>query len=489
LAVKTLIDKLAGNAFGKEQQDFLRECSQFSTTRLAGYSLGQNYYDGQHKTRLLDRAKLILESNGIPYAENYCEVVVDTMAHKMNVTGFACEEDRTAEEWAKAYWESPANNTGEFQGIVTSNTRIKGDGFVAVEYSSILGKPRLIWNKPELCEPHYSAEDPDSMDFFVKCWETRASSVTNPNGTDIRRMNLYYPDRIEKYFAVAKGDNANWSPHIDYDPEGENGSEAWPIYYTDNGAQDGAPLGIDFFHFRNKAKGNTFGKSELRGAIPMQDAINKQVEDLFYVMDAQGWPVRYGTGIPDDQAITIAIGELLKASDPQAKFGQLDPADPRNLCQAIEASLRRFAIKTSTPVGDLLASAAASGESKKMDVEEHIAKVLDRETSDGGVWSQVMTAAYKLEGVFGEGSVDLTALPQFTTVWDDPRPRNESAETEMYATQVRDLGLSKATALTRLGYDAEAEATAKATEAEAASAAAEKAFSAGANLPDSPFTE
>lgn len=467
MAVKDLIDRLAGNAIGKEQQDFLRECSRLDPVRSERYALAQRYYDGEHNTKLVDRAKLILESNGIKYAENYCDVVIDTMTHRMNVTGFSCAEDAGAEEWAKTFWTLPANRVGEFQGVVHTNTTIKGDGFVAVEYDNALGRSRMSWNRPEICAPHY-ADGSDEMEYLVKCWETRRSSPTNPNGRPIRRMNVYFPDRVEKYFAVAQGDTANWTPHMDAE------DASWPIWWTDTQQQDGTPLGIPFAHFRNKADGNTFGTSEIRGAIPLQDAINKQLVDLFYVMDTQGWPVRWGTGIPDDQAITLAIGEIIKATDSSARFGQFEPADPRALCEAIEASLRRFAVKTATPVGDLIASTAASGESKKTDIEKHIAKVKDREQAHGAAWSQAISIAYKLDQVFGsaEGSDE---APQFVTLWTDPQPRNESDETDMYATQVREIGLSKATALARLGYDADAEMKASAEESENAA----RRFNAG----------
>lgn len=482
-----MVDKLAGNAIAGEQQEFLRDCSKFSTTRLSGYSLAQKYYAGDHNTQLLDRARLILEANGIKYAENYCDVVVDTMTHRMNVTGFTCDDNTAAEEWATDFWELPANRTGEFQGIVHSNTTIKGDGFVAVEYSAKLERPRLTWNNPDLCSPHY-ADDSDEMELLVKCWETKRSAQTNPNGKAIRRMNLYYPDRIEKYFAVAQGDNASWSPHVDYADVDETGRAKWPIWWTDTLEQDGEPLGIPFIHFRNKANGSTFGVSEIRKAIPLQDAINKQLVDLFYVMDSQGWPLRWGTGIPDDQTITVAIGEIIKATDSGAKFGQFDPADPRQLTEAIDAALRRFALKTATPISELVASASASGESKKTDLESHIQKIKDRQESHGGSWSNAPAIGYKLDQVFGSAEVS-TDEPQFVTVWDDPQPRNESAETEMYATQVRDIGLSQATALKKLGYDAEAEAVARAAETKAATSAAQKAFDAGTNLDGNPLAE
>lgn len=477
MAVKDLIDKFTGDTLGREQQQFLRECSQFDSVRLDGYALAADYYAGKHKTQLLDRAKLILEANGIPYAENYCETVVDSMTHRMTVTGFEAKDDEAATEWANEFWELPANLTGEFQNIVHNNTTNKGDGFVAIEYSERLARPRMVWNRPELCEPHY-ADDSDEMEFLVKCWDTKQSAVTNKNGKPIRRMNIYYPDRIEKYFAVAQGENAIWSPHVDYADVAENGETTWPIWWTDTQTQDGAALGIPFVHFRNKANGNAFGVSEIRGAIPLQDAINKQLIDLFYVMDSQGWPQRHVSGVPDNVTLTVAVGEIIKATDHNAKFGQFDPADPRSLCEAIEASLRRFAIKTATPVGDLIASAAASGESKKMDNAQHVAKIDDRKESHGGAWSRVPSIAYKLTQTFGDLE-QTTEQPQFTTIWDDSEPRNESAETEMYATQVRDLGLSQETALNRLGYDGAAEVEASRAQAQASALEFRRSFDRG----------
>lgn len=428
--------------------DFLRECAEFDEARISRYALAQRYYDGKHKTQLLSRAKVILEANGIPYAENYCDLVVDSFAHRLTVRGFTTGAENL-DDWARSLWE--VNRADELQGIVHTNAPMKGDGVVVVDFSEKTGRARFSWNRPELWEFHYS--DDGDLELGVKCWETRASSKTNPNGKPIRRMNLHYANRIEKYFAVAQGANANWSPHVDHADIAENGDTTWPIWWTDNGHEDGEPIGINAIHFRHKAKGDTYGRSKVTPAVPMQDGINKACVDLFYVMDALGFPVRTATGVPEDVTLSVAVGEWVKATSESAKFDTLPSEDPDKMVKSIEASIRRFALKNRTPVHALIGGTLPSGESLKTANEASVQDAEDAQTYFGNSWEDVITLGHAIETVFGENAPELGEA-RFQTQWEDAETRNDLEEAQILEIEVREFGLSKATALAKRGYDA-----------------------------------
>ena len=193
--------------------------------------------------------------------------------------------------------------------------------------------------------------------------------------------------------------------------------------------------------------------------IPYQAEINKQVLDLFYVMDAQGWQWPYVTGVSDTDALKLAIGDVIKLADPNAKAGILPAANPGPLMEAIKATYQRLAAKTRTPIHDLDSSEPPSGESRKTAESGLVKKTEDRQETLGNSYADTMGMCWKLQGIFGEG--DFPAFDeeaQIVTLWDDAEARNEQAETNTKGVQVELLGLSKTTALRELGFDPAEEA-------------------------------
>ncbi|MGH2878938.1 MAG: phage portal protein [Solirubrobacteraceae bacterium] len=454
-----------GDVNSGDKQDFLRDAADMGEERLERYRLFDDYYDGEHRAIPLQRAREVLERSGLRYTENFCETVVDVMVERMSVEGFQVEDNEEASDWlTKTVW--PRNRMDETQGVVHTETTKKGDGFLIVTFDEDRNLPRFTWNRPEIIRPVYADDDSDELLYASKTWTTRQVSPTNPSGLAITRLNLYYPDRVEKWFTVGSaGAKSIWSPHVDPADLDENGAPKWPIAWTMDGQPDGEPIGIPVIHFRNKPKGRTFGRSELRNVLPQQDLLTKQLLDQFYVMDAQGWPQRWATGIPEDTSINVAIGEFLKTANDEAKFGQFDAADPGPMGEAVESTLRRIASRSQTPLYLLMMSAQLpSGESLKTAESPLIHKVQDRETTHGGSWASAMRMGARVTEAFGTNPHPIDPEAEIVTLWADAQSRNEQVETNTLGVQVELLGLSKTTALRKLGYDPDEEATLRAEE-------------------------
>jgi Phage portal protein, SPP1 Gp6-like len=443
------LDELQSN----DRQDFLREAADMGEQRLHMYQLAQDYYDGEHRTRLLDRAKIYLEASGLRYCENFCETIVDVMAQRMKITAFQVDENETLSDWlSKKVWA--ANDMPETQGVVHTQTTIKGDGFLIVTYDQDTGLPKFTWNRPEIIKPVY--DDDGEMLYASKIWTTCEESPTNEAGAGITRMNLFFPDRVEKWFTVGEPNGkATWFPHLDEEDMVE-GTGVWPTPWT---MPDGEPIGIPVIHFRNKPKGRPFGVTELRGPIPQQDALAKQLMDLFYVMDSQGWKQRWATGVGDGESITVAIGEFLKSTNENAKFGEFDAEDPGPMGEAIEGTLRRMAARSQTPLHLLMTGGTLpSGETLKTAESGLVHKVEDRQTTHGSSWRRANMLGVRLVEAFGMMPAQLDEDAQIQVIWDGVESRNEQAETNTLGVQVEVLGLSKTTALRKLGFDPEEEA-------------------------------
>lgn len=152
--------------------------------------------------------------------------------------------------------------------------------------------------------------------YGVNVWKTEA----------VLYVDVYYPDRIEKYTQT----DGEWNKRTD------TPDEAWPIQWTD---ATGKPLGIALVEFGT-------GDSDIADAMQVQRDLNEALLDLLAVSRNQGWPQRYLrgeknpdvligqygnalhgiTGQPVRREMKLEPGSLLLLNGETAELGQLDSA-------------------------------------------------------------------------------------------------------------------------------------------------------------------
>src|SRR3990167_1813538 len=191
-------------------QDFLDMAADLGNDRLAGYSLYEDYYDGNQNAMLSDRARKYLERSGIGFVENFTEVVVDTYAERLAITGFTLEDKgkeqtgKEADDQAElALWLDGVlqrNRLDGKQAALHTNAILKGDGFLIVDWDVKRLIPRLTFNRPDMLKACYCDDEPDTLEWVSKLWTSNAVGPQNDKGRRVVRLNLYYPDRCEKYF-------------------------------------------------------------------------------------------------------------------------------------------------------------------------------------------------------------------------------------------------------------------------------------------------
>lgn len=453
------------NLLSGARKAFLNECADLGDKRLNGYDLFTNYYDGEQRTQVLDRARLYLEASGFRFCENFCETVVDVHADRLQVEGFEVEGNEAATDWLNDQWWA-RNRMDETQGVVHTETLKLGDGCIIEDFDNDLELPRMRWNSPSRVKFCYE-DDGDQIAHVVKVWHTSEVSPVNPTGAAVRRMNLYFDNRIEKWFSVDDAVTADWAPWVDeQDVELDPGTQEmvfsvadptkpsfqWPIWWTDNQQEDGEPLGVPAVHFRHKPKGRRYGRSLLRGVVPQQDQLNKQILDLFYVMDAQGWKQRWAAGIDDASGLTVAIGEWVTSSNVEAKFGEFAAEDPVPLQTVIEGTLTRISARTRTPLHDMINGDPPSGEALKT-AESGIVKASeDRQTTMGNGWEDGARIGWRIGSVFGDAP-EFDPKAVIKCLWKSPETRNEAIEATVDETELRMGVVSKQTVAEKRGYD------------------------------------
>lgn len=452
-----------------QTQEFLNSAATQPHDRASLYSIAEHYYDGDQNIELTDRQKEYLEASGLTYNENFCEVIVDALADRLAITGFttsaASNDADPLSEWLWDYvWDK---NRMDARHRLTMHEAIKkGDAYLIVDWDAERGCPRLTFNRPDIIIPRYG--DDGRMRWVAKVWDTDEPSPTNPKGAEIRRMNLYYPNRVEKWFKLSNddGEGSTWVEHMD------DGDTVWPTPWT---KEDGSPRGIPVYHFANKPGSHMFGHSEIKGTIPQQDRLNKELADLATITDTLSFPQRYALGVETTENLKSVPGEIW--SGPMgSEFGQFEAANVDGPLGSIEKTLLRIAARSRTPAHLIVLTpgGAPSGEALKTAESGLVSKARDRAREWGDVWADVMVMAISLAVDYEakepppiEPSIvdDLTVSPQ----WTDPETRNEVEHLDALA-KMKELGVSKRTILQRIP-DVDAERELQQSEADALDAA------------------
>jgi hypothetical protein len=460
-----------GSLEERDRQRTLNELADPRSPRVDRYKTYEGYYDGDiGYGHLTGRLKMFLEQHGFRYVENFCETIVDALALQLQLNSVVAESDAFS-QWQDQVWQH--NRFDDLQGVVHTQTPMKGDSYVIVDWCQDTSLPRFTFNRPELVKPVY--DELGAMMVAAKTWREAKRAQTNPTGLPVRRLNLYFEDRVEKWFTTTAIDTnkseqqAIWAPHRDLD------DQAWPVPWVD---ATGAPLGVAVVHFRNKPKGRDFGKSELHNVIPQQNFLTKTLVDLAETLDYQGAAQRWATGVSEG-TFTSAAGTVWTSKNENARFGQFEPANPTGVLEAIEQTLRRMAARSQTPLHQLMTGGNhPSGETLKAARKPLVDKTIDRQTSYGGVWVDAHILAMRLQELH-DPSFTVPDDLLLEASWESADTKDEKNDTDVAEAKAR-LGVSKYTLLSEMGYDPEQEQERRQTEAAAASAAMVDAFNRGA---------
>lgn len=454
MVLARIADSLLGTT--RDQLEAIVAAHDSATQEYQEY---RDYWDGKHAVRLTARMKQFLQNNGFKadaggFRANLCPLVIETLSDRLRIAGFTVpgetipadanvvEGDPDAgkvgpvAQFAAETW---ARNRGDrLQVRVHENAVGLGDAFVIVEWDEPERRVKLAYNDPSLVRISYDPEDADRMLLASKRW-----TVSDDGQNESVRLNVYHPDRIERYIRNGTIGGGSWRQfRDDVHPE-------WPIDWTDS---EGLPLGIPVIHFPNNDRGGAYGRSEIADVVPLQDALNKAVVDVVRVMDAQGWPQRYALGIddaPSDDLVAVP-GALFWSKSEHASMGTLDAAEPGGLIETMNKLEEMSAAYTRTPQHLFrVTGGVPSGEALKTAEGGLVAKAGKRAIVFGDAWEDVMSLALRLATANDALSA---VLPDsgFAVEWES----FETRESELLRVQAinQKQGLSEHQRLREYGY-------------------------------------
>jgi hypothetical protein len=374
------------------------------------YTTLRNYYDGNHATQLTARLRAFLElSPSAPeFNLNLCPIVVDALAERLKVVDFTCKDKKSADLF-RDWWMK--NRMDAAQGVTHTAAVRDGDTYMLVGWDEEKGRPTFdqenAFDGSQGVHIVYSDECRTEPVVARKQWIT-----TQGAGLLVRHLNMYYPDRLLKYDDGGLGED--WI---------QRSEEDWLT-------KDGDPLGVPVFHFRNKDQGYSYGWSELDDVIPPQNLINKAVIDVCGAADSTGFRMYTMTG-GNPTGVTVAPGQWLWSTNPDAKIDAIDPADLSGLLELVDKGIAYVAYITRTPLSyfQLTGNIAAAGTLKEQR-SGLVSKTMSRQVDFGMTWSDAQHFARKLYNAYGPGGLDEEA--EVTAVWkDDEKPDGKALAEEV----------------------------------------------------------
>lgn len=402
----------------------LKEYVEALSNRAADYKEAENYYEGHVPEQFASaRLRHAMRVTGHYGQHNYCRVVVDAVLNRLSVANIVGSTE-VATKKITEIWDS--NDLHLEANEIHRGALTFGD-FYAIVWPDENGDWLVSANSPRSTALVYDPENPKKKLFAVKVWKQDENTI---------RLNVYLPDRIDKY--SAKG------------TEYTAGTQWSGIGSEDN------PFGeIPVFHFRTKRQ---YGKPEHLEAYGPQNDINKLLATHFFNIDYQGAPQRYALALSgdtdvvdfgDDETERENLGAL--SSEPGSLWylkgidsvGQFDPVDPDVFWKPISSLKQSLAALTDTPFHYLERSQnISSGQAFRVAEAGLQKKVSDRQTSFGVAWRELFDFILKVEGIRARLEVK----------WEDVESFDALDEWDVMLKKIN-AGLSHRQALREAGYE------------------------------------
>jgi hypothetical protein len=383
------------------------------------------YYHGTQPLEFLT-AKL-LDAFGATFrglSFNYCGVVVDALAERLEVQGFRFGENRNAADAAWAIWQDNGLDGAFARGLKSG--LVKGE-FALIVWGETNGRPIItVEDGAEVIV----AVDPGDR-------SVRRAALKRWYDEDAQKLHatLYLPDALYKFQAALDGGSITGqvSERLTWEPREVEG-EPWPLPN---------PLKVvPVIPLPNRPTLAGAGTSELAAIIPIQKAINANMVEALLAGQFSAFRQKYATNVvletdPDTgkpvEPWKIAQDKLLIApppddGDPEVNFGEFSQTDLSGYIKFHEASVQAMATISRTPPHYFLGSSGVfpSGEALRSAETGLTAKARDRARDHMEPVEEAMRLAMAWRGQRDTQYAAWARSADMESDWIDPETKTES---------------------------------------------------------------
>jgi hypothetical protein len=368
----------------------------------------EDYYAGRH--RLAFATQKFRQTFGALFralADNWCRTVVDAPVERLVIEGFRFGPDQEADKEAWSIWQA---NCLDAESVIAHTEAVK-DGAAYV----MVSPPEAGSDVPIITVEHPSQV---IVAFAPGSRRQRLAALKRWADEDgYWYANLYLPTAIYKWRTE--------NPQKSGSPDGRN-------WVAAEGSGGENPLRVvPIVPLLNNPTMMGGGQSDLLSAIPLQDAINKEIADMLIASEFAAFPQRVAMGIEvptGDDGLPLPQVELKAAvsrfwafESKDAKIGEFSAADLNNYVQAVTMLLQHLAAQTRTPPHYLLGQIVnASGDALKAAETGLVAKVRRKQLDFAEGWEEALRLAFKLRG--DTQRAEETAAE---VIWRDPEYRSQ----------------------------------------------------------------
>ena len=414
--------------------DYIRLAIDYMLTKKVGYNKAEMYYEGtQPEIFLNQRWFKLFQKNQSDFRFNFSKTVVDAVLNRLEIEQVETDS-ATADEYLANLLEQPDIELDINE--IHRNTLIYGDSY-AIVWPDETGKIAIDYNSPLTTVVIYDQENPRKKLYAAKMWQYADYTIKEIH------LNLYFPDRIEKYVGYGEIENIG-------SPSGANFQLVDSIIN---------PWGeIPVFHFRTH---KPYGRPEHSDAFGPQDAINKLINTHMLTVDYQGAPQRYAlanggntaeledfsendTARENLSSLKNGPGELWYLQGVSA-VGQFPAADPKTFTEPVNEFVNQMAAITSTPTHYFQKGTyVSSGQALRAAEAPLVKKVKNRQLALESTWKDLFLFILKIEGI--DANIDID--------WSEAEIVDDVDQWDV-AVRKKSVGMPLEQILIELGYDGE----------------------------------
>lgn len=356
-----------------------------------------DYYEGRHSLLFAqDKFRRAYADLIGKFADNFCSLIVDSVAERLAVEGFRMNADPEADKDAWNIWQRNDMDARSSTAMVES--LVSARSFATV------------WGDSD-GNPIIELEDASELIVYYGA------------GTDKRHPKLALKRWVDEW---GTWHARLWTPTSSYKMTGISNGGTWGDY-----TETPNPLGVvPVVELANRPRLRFDPSSELRLVAPIQDAINKVVRDALVASEFAAYPQRWVTGLeieedeqgqPKKPPFDPALDRMFQAEDSSVNFGQFAAADLGNYAKLVDMLVQHLATVSRVPFHYFLINGgqAPSGESINSAEAGLVAKVRDRQMHFGDAWERVMRLAFR---VMDDPRAEASTAE---TIWRDPEYRTE----------------------------------------------------------------
>jgi hypothetical protein len=378
------------------------------------YDTLYSYFDGnpslKYSTQRLQRA---FGNSGVYFAENWAGVIINAVLDRLVLKGFDSGNDSINNQIDELFTKMNLNLDAR---DIHETLQVVGEAYLIVDV--VDGETEVYFNDARQCEMFYDSNRPKVKAYAAKEWIADSKTY----------LNLYYPDRTEKYVSD-KGTTAKSFELMESIPN---------------------ELGIiPVFHFRNSRR---IIKGELdTSTASIIDAINKLFSDMMVMAEFYAFPVRAIITQADVGDLQSAWDRFIKlpareTEGEDTKVVELLGADLTKILTSINQLAESLAVQTRTPKHYLISLGAnISGEALVVEESGLVKKVMSKQESYSPTWQEFASYLLLLNGV----TVDRNEL---MPVWEKPESKLPLTEAQTTLTNTQ-AGVPLVTALRWRGAD------------------------------------